>query len=102
MIPSTPSSRAIWGRGLLAPLYRMVEVREITVSDLIEARSAISSSVRPSAKYSCRGSPDRLASGSTASDRMRAPDEPPPICPGQRITFVPTSTVSVVTAIPAA
>ena len=42
----------------------------------IFARSVISSSVMPSAKYSCAGSPERFSSGSTAIERIagaRAP-----------------------------
>jgi hypothetical protein len=46
----------------------MTDVREITLSDEIFARSAMSASVIPSAKNSCAGSPERLASGRTAMD----------------------------------
>ena len=50
----------------------MIEVREITRSERILASWAISSSVMPSAKYSCSRSLDRLVRGSTASE-FRAP-----------------------------
>ena len=49
----------------------MAEVREITRSARTCASSAIRASVMPSAKYSCSGSPERLASGSTARAWMR-------------------------------
>ena len=66
---STLSSLAICGSGgLEALLYRITEVCEITFNALICARSVISASVMPSAKYSCAGSPERLFKGSTASD----------------------------------
>src|SRR5689334_10574859 len=48
----------------------MADVREITRRALICPRVAISSSVMPSAKYSCEASLDRLSSGSTATDSM--------------------------------
>ncbi len=48
----------------------MAEVREITRSALIRARSEIRASVMPSAKYSCAGSRDTFSSGSTASERI--------------------------------
>ena len=70
MIASTRSSRAIVGTGFRAVLYCMTDVREITRSPPIFARSAISCSVIPSAKYSCSGSPDRFSNGSTAMDRI--------------------------------
>ena len=41
------------------------EVREITVSARTRERSAITSSIRPSAKYALSGSGLRLANGST-------------------------------------
>src|SRR6266508_5198334 len=46
----------------------MADVREITRSAEILERRAISSSVIPSAKYSCFGSCERFSSGRTASD----------------------------------
>src|SRR3954447_26434807 len=49
-------------------LYGMVESREVTRKELILATSVISSSVMPSAKYSCAESPERFSSGSTAID----------------------------------
>ena len=53
--------------------------REITRSPPIVARSAMSCSVMPSAKYSCSGSPDTFSSGSTATDRIWSdgPGRPP-------------------------
>ena len=48
----------------------MTEVREITFSDPIFARSAIRVSVMPSAKYSWSASPDRFSRGRTAIDRI--------------------------------
>jgi RNA polymerase sigma factor (sigma-70 family) len=45
-------------------------VREITRSALICPRWLISSSVMPSAKYSCAASPDRFSNGSTARERI--------------------------------
>ena len=43
----------------------MAEVREMTRNAPIFAKSPISASVIPSAKYSCAGSPDRFWSGNT-------------------------------------
>ena len=56
------------------PLYRIADVREMTRSALMRARSEMIASVMPSAKYSCAGSRDTLRSGSTAmrADRLRA------------------------------
>jgi hypothetical protein len=54
-------ARAISGNGFFAPLYRITEVREMTRRALILAKSVISSSVTPSAKYSCSGSPEWFA-----------------------------------------
>src|SRR5262252_42487 len=51
----------------------MTDVREITRSALIFESSVMRSSVMPSAKYSCSGSPDRFSSGRTASARMGGP-----------------------------
>ena len=42
----------------------------------MRARSAMSCSVMPSAKYSCSGSPDRFSSGRTATDRIWPSDAP--------------------------
>ena len=52
---STFSSRAISGTVFLVPLYCATDVRESTRRALIFPRSAIKSSVMPSAKYSCSG-----------------------------------------------
>lgn len=54
------------GRGLFARLYRIAEVREIARRALTLAKVAISSSVIPSAKYSCSGSRDRFSRGTDA------------------------------------
>lgn len=48
-------------------LKRITDVRETTRSARIRARLPMRASVIPLAKYSCVGSPERLASGSTAS-----------------------------------
>src|SRR5208282_488781 len=48
----------------------MVEVREITFKLLICARSVMSSSVMPSAKYCCAVSLDKSSSGNTARELM--------------------------------
>ena len=69
-IPSTFSARAISGSGLCADLYCMTEVREITFSEPSLARCVMSSSVKPSARYSCAGSPDKFSRGKTAIERM--------------------------------
>src|SRR5262249_20678285 len=83
---STFNSRAISGSGFRAPLYLITEVREITRSELILAKLAISSSVIPSAKYSCSGSREKLSRGSTAKDRMLAAVELPKNRSCQRAT----------------
>src|SRR5271170_6896931 len=67
-MPSTPSSRAMSRTGRCAPLYCIVEVRETTRRLWFLARAVMSSSVMPSAKYSCEESPERLASGMTAME----------------------------------
>jgi hypothetical protein len=48
-------------------LHCMEEVREITLTDPICARSVISASVMPSEKYSCAASPVRFCNGKTAN-----------------------------------
>src|SRR6266404_2096671 len=57
---STFSSHAISGSDFATSLYRIADVREITRSALMRARSEISDSVIPSAKYSCDGSIETL------------------------------------------
>src|SRR5215467_5770878 len=47
----------------------MTEVLEITCRELSLAKSVVNSSVMPSTKYSCDGSPEKLSSGSTAIER---------------------------------
>ena len=64
---STLSSRAISGSGFWPLLYAIDEVREITRMFLTCARLAVSASVSPSTKYSCFASPEKFASGSTAT-----------------------------------
>src|SRR5580698_4121863 len=54
--------------GRFAPLYCMAEVRETTRRLRFLASAVMSSSVMPSAKYSCEESPERLASGITAME----------------------------------
>src|SRR3954469_94316 len=49
----------------------MTDVREITRKALTLESPVINASVTPSAKYSCRGSFERLANGNTAIERMR-------------------------------
>jgi hypothetical protein len=49
----------------------MTDCREITCRAGRDARLVMRASVIPSLKYSCAGSPVRLASGRTASERMR-------------------------------
>src|ERR1700682_6821133 len=70
MIPSTLSSRAISGNDFFDCLYCMEEVREITFTEPICARSVIRASVMPSEKYSCAGSAERLCRGNTAREWM--------------------------------
>ena len=67
---STFSSRAISGSDSVVPLYRIADVLEITRSALMRARSEITASVIPSAKYSCAGSCETLRNGRTAIARM--------------------------------
>ena len=69
-MPSTPNARAISGSGFWTFLNCMTEVREMTFTPWIFAKSVIKASVIPSAKYSCCGSPVRFDKGRTASDRI--------------------------------
>src|SRR5258707_15079008 len=68
---STFSLRATSASGSCAPLYRIVEAREITRSELTCARLVIRASVIPSAKYSCEESPVRFSNGNTAIASIR-------------------------------
>src|SRR5882762_5926394 len=68
MTASVFNSLAISGKVLVLSLYPRTEVQEITLRLLILVRVVISSSVVPSAKYSCLGSPDRFFNGSTAKE----------------------------------
>src|ERR1700677_2031412 len=72
MMASTFNSRAISGRLLLARLYCMTEVPEMTRSDPILARSVINWSVMPSTKNSSDGSPDTFLRGRTAIEPVGA------------------------------
>ena len=65
---STFNSLPICGSGFWAPFYIITEVREMTRSPLICARSVMRASVIPSAKYSWSGSRDKFVSGGTARD----------------------------------
>src|SRR5712671_5474976 len=65
----------------------MTDVREVTWSAPILPRLLISSSVMPSAKYSCSGSWERLSKGRTAMDWMRAGAA----LPRDRVLSLPTS-----------
>src|SRR5882724_11610006 len=51
----------------------MTDVREITLSERICAKLAMSASVVPSERYSWLGSPEKFPSGSTAIDRICVP-----------------------------
>ena len=62
------SSSAICCKDFFVPLNRIDDVREMTFSVLIFARSVVNASVIPSAKYSWSGSQERFSSGSTAMD----------------------------------
>ena len=61
----TPSSRARVGVSKVLPLSAIAELREMTRSAETRARSEITSSVRPSLKYSLSGSGLRLTKGRT-------------------------------------
>ena len=73
MMASTSSFRAISGSRSFVPLKLIADVREMMRSDPMRASASVNSSVMPSAKYSCEGSPVRFSSGSTASAAMRPP-----------------------------
>ncbi len=87
---STFSSRPISASLFFVPLYAIAEVREITRSDRICASCVMSSSVMPSAKYSCSASPEKFASGRTAIDWM-----PPAAPPGSSLRIVPALMASI-------
>ena len=67
-----PSVRPISFRLCARCLNGITEVREITWRARIFDRCAMTSSVIPSAKYSCSGSAPRLRNGSTATEGNRA------------------------------
>src|SRR6266853_1960544 len=48
----------------------MIDVREMTRKPPIFASAVISDSVRPSAKYSWSGAPERFSNGNTATERI--------------------------------
>ena len=77
---STFSARAISGTVLPLPLNCMDEVREITLTPASRPSVPINSSVMPSAKYSCAGSPERFASGRMAMDRIGAAASVAAVC----------------------
>src|SRR5271169_7065911 len=62
----TPSSLPTSRMSTERPLYVKLELRAITVRPAIFDRSVMMSSVMPSEKYSCSGSPDMLVKGKTA------------------------------------
>ena len=67
-----PSSRAMAFTSFVVPLNVLADVREITRRARTFERSAVTSSVRPSAKYSLSGSALRFVNGSTAIDFARS------------------------------
>ena len=71
-MPCTRSSFAMSDKDGRVPLNVMTDVREITRTPLILAIAEISSSVMPSEKYSCAGSPERFSSGRMARESIRA------------------------------
>src|ERR1700745_2069093 len=66
----TPRSRPMARTSTERPLYVKLELRAITVRPAIFDRSVIMSSLMPSEKYSCSGSPDMLVNGKTAIDAV--------------------------------
>ena len=68
----TPNSRATAGTRTGLPLWTKAELREITSRSRKRDSSVMMSSVRPSAKNSCSGSPLMLANGSTAIEGLAA------------------------------
>ena len=79
----TPSLRAIVLTSSIVRLNFIADVREMTRRDPIWDRSAVTSSVRPSAKYSFSGSVLRFVNGRTAIDVVRAT-----ACSGEPLTGV--------------
>src|SRR5208282_6301673 len=66
----TPSSLPTSRMSTERPLYVKLELRAITVRPAIFDRSVMMSSVMPSEKYSCSGSPDMLVKGRIAIDSV--------------------------------
>src|SRR6266478_9183241 len=66
----TFNSRAISESFLCSPLKYIEEVTEGTVKDLTWAKCVVRTSVKPSARNSCPGSPVRFLHGRTATDAM--------------------------------
>src|SRR5271169_1829507 len=64
----TPSSLPTSRMSTERPLYVKLELRAITVRPAIFDKSVMMSSVMPSEKYSCSGSPDMLVNGKMAID----------------------------------
>src|SRR5438552_8529925 len=98
MPASTSSAAAISFKDFLDPLKGITEVREITLRERMGARLVISSSVIPSAKYSWVGSPERFASGRTASDPMWGRGPPPEASPSERRFWMSAVRIARITA----
>ena len=67
----TSSSRATLGRSTFWPLNRKLLLREMTKRAETLERSVMISSLMPSEKYSCSGSPLILAKGETQMESLR-------------------------------
>ena len=72
----------------------MTDVREITLSEPSFARSPISTSVIPSEKYSCSGSPERFSSGRTAMERIGEEISAAGISPGRSASILQPTTAA--------
>ena len=90
---ATPSSCAISPRLLSAFLYRMLDVREVTLRSAIFARCVMMASVIPSEKYSFSGSALILMNGSTATVALstRGPPLDSPYTKYQLVVTTPQS-----------
>ena len=98
---STFSARAISGTVLPLPLNCMDDVREITLTPASRPSVPINSSVMPSAKYSCAGSPERFASGRMAMDRIGATASVAAVCPLRNAGSASSAPATIAAAIPA-
>src|SRR6185312_3411950 len=65
----TLSSRATFGTSTCLPLYRNEPLRDTTSSADTLLRSVMMSSLMPSLKYSCSGSPLMLTNGNTQIEK---------------------------------